>query len=407
MPSFDYVALRPGSAEKINGRVDADTIRDARSKIRAKGETPVKITEIKAFGSGLAKLFPSIGQQSHQKEVLVFTTQLASLIKSGINLTNALRVLSDQNTNKNFSNILKLVMQSVVERGSTFADALKGYPKCFSNLYVSMVAAGEATGTLPDVLNRLALYAKKKSEIEAKVSSALTYPIIMLVAGLGVVTFLLSYLVPKITPILQRRGEALPKATEILLTISDVTKNYWWVFLVVLILLITLYKWFVSTQKGRLVMDGLILRAPVFGDLNRKACVSRFCVTLSSLLKSGVKIEMALRIVKQVVGNAVVENIVEQVSERIKEGESISGPLEKNKIFPKVVTYMISIGEKAGSDELQEMLDDISESYDIEIQQSAEKMTAMLNPIMLIFLAGIVVFILMAILLPIMNITKI
>lgn len=406
MPSFDYVALKPGVSDKISGRIDADTVRDARSKIRLKGETPVSISEIKTSGGGLSKLFPSFGKRGYPAEVLMFTTQLASLIRSGITLTDALRVLSDQNTNKNFSNILKLVMQSVVEKGSTFADALRSYPKCFSDLYVSMIAAGEVTGTLPEVLTRLAAYAKKKSEIESKVSSALTYPIIMVVAGVGVVTFLLSNLVPKITPILKSKKEALPKATELLITLSDLFKNYWWLGLIIAVVSMIFYKYYVSTEKGRLTVDGLFLKVPIFGDLNRKASVSRFCITLSSLLKSGVKIESALTIVEQVVGNQVIAQIVKQVNVRIKEGESIAGPLERNGIFPKVVTYMISIGEKAGSEELQEMLDNISESYDIEIQQSADKLTALLNPILLIFMAGIVVFILMAILIPIMKMSN-
>jgi general secretion pathway protein F len=406
MPSFDYVALKPGVSEKVSGRIDADTVRDARSKIRLKGETPISITEIKAFGSGLSKLFPTFGQRGYPVEVLMFTTQLASLIRSGITLTDALRVLSDQNTNKNFSNILKLVMQSVVERGSSFADALRAYPKCFSDLYVSMIGAGEVTGTVPEVLSRLAAYAKKKSEIEGKVKAALTYPIIMLVMGFGVVTFLLSNLVPKITPILKSKKEALPKATELLISISDIFENYWWLAIILAIVFTLIYKSFVATEKGRYAVDGLFLRIPVFGDLIRKSAVSRFCITLSSLLKSGVKIESALQIVQQVVGNAVIAEIVKEVNSRIKEGESIAGPLERNGVFPKVVTYMISIGEKAGSEELQEMLDNISESYDLEIQQSAEKLTAMLNPILLMFMAGIVVFILLAILIPIMRMSN-
>lgn len=406
MPSYDYIAFKPGEKDPVRGRIDADTERDARSKLRSRGETPTSIKEIRVGTTGLSRFFPSISG-NFQKELLIFTTQLSSLIRSGITLTDALRLLADQSTNREFSNMIKLVYQSVVEKGNTFASSLKEFPKCFPHLYVAMVHAGESTGTLPDVLTRLASYAKKKEMIESKVKSALTYPIIMLIAGILIVVFLLSYLVPKITPILKRRGDALPTATEWLLWISDMVQSYWWVLAVVSLTLVMLFKWAVSTPKGKYFVDKLYLSLPIFGDLNKKAAVSRFCVTLSSLLKSGVKIENALKIVEEVVGNAVVAETVRNISERIKEGESISAPLEANNVFPKVVTYMISIGEKAGSEELQEMLDNIAESYDVEIEQSAERMTAMLNPILLVFLAGMVVFILMAILLPIMNLSNI
>lgn len=405
MPTFDYVALKIGQNDQIKGRIDADTERDARRKIRQKGETAVTIKEVRVGGGSGS--FQNLFKPNHTKSVLVFTTQLQYLIRSGITLTDALKVLADQSDNKDFSNIVKILYTSVVEKGMSFADALKEFPYCFSHLYISMVNAGESTGTLPEVLMRLAGYAKKKEEVESKVRSALTYPVIMLVVGLGVVAFLLSYLVPKITPILTKKNEALPKATEILLVVSNTVQNYWWAFLFGFIALAFLYKAIVSTKKGKRFFDSFYLKAPIFGDLNRKAAVSRFCVTLSSLLKSGVKIERAMKIVEEVVGNAVVAETVQIIGERIREGESIAGPLERSKLFPKVVTYMISVGEKAGSEELQEMLDSISDSYDMEIEQSASRLTDLLTPILLLFMAGLVVFILLAVLLPIMNLSSV
>lgn len=406
MPTFDYTALKSGQNEQIKGRIDADTERDARRKIRQKGETAVSIKEVKAGGrTGLP--FENLFKPNHSKSVLVFTTQLQYLIRSGITLTDALKVLADQSESKDFSNILKLLFSSVVERGNSFADSLKDFPHCFSHLYISMVNAGESTGTLPDVLLRLAGYAKKKEEVESKVRSAMTYPIIMLVVGLGVVIFLLSYLVPKIEPILTKKDGGLPEATEWLLAISYTFSNYWWAFLLGFIGLTSIYKIVQTTKKGKRFFDSFFLKAPIIGDLNRKAAVSRFCVTLSSLLKSGVKIEKAMKIVEEVVGNAVVAETVEIIAERIREGESIAGPLERSNLFPKVVTYMISVGEKAGSEELQEMLDSISESYDMEIEQSATRLTDLLTPILLLIMAAMVVFILLAVLLPIMNLSSV
>ncbi|MBF0245961.1 MAG: type II secretion system F family protein [Planctomycetes bacterium] len=403
MPTFNYTALKPGSPGEIKGRVDADTDRDARNKIRARGEVPVKVTVLrvsKGFGVGFSL------RRSHQKEVLLFTTQLSTLIRSGITLTDAIKVLGEQTGSRHFSDILSIVYQSVVEKGYSFADALKEFNNCFSPMYVAMVRAGESTGNLPEVLVRLTHYAKKRSEIEGKITSAMVYPVIMLVMGLLVVVFLLSYLVPQIVPILLERGKGLPLPTIILVGISDALKNYWWLGIAAVALAVAAYRFTVPRTAGRLFVDTAIISTPIFGDIIKKGAVSRFCLTLSGLLHSGVRIEEALQIVEHVVSNAAVSKTVREIGERIREGSSISGPLAKSKTFPRVVTYMISVGEKAGSEELQEMLDNIAESYDLEIEQSASRLTALLNPLLLLFLAGVVFFILLAILLPIMSLSS-
>lgn len=407
MPTFDYSAVKPGQAQKINGRIDADTERDARHKIRAKGETAISIKEVKAGGSGLAALFPSVSFSNHNKSVLTFTGQLQRLIRSGITLTNALQVLSGQSDSKEFSNILKLIYTSVVERGNSFAGALKEHPKVFSKLYVAMVNAGESTGTLPGVLQRLGEYAKQRERIEAKIKSALTYPMIMGIVGFGVVVFLLNYLVPKMKDLLMKKGGGLPKMTEILLSISDFTQNYWWLVLIGVFVAALAYKAIGNTKKGRLFLDAFYLKIPIFGELNRKGCISRFSITLSSLLRSGVKIEAALRIVEEVVGNSVMARTMRDVSDRIKEGEAIAKPLEESGLFPKMIIYMISVGENAGSDELQDTLDNIAEDYDHEIEQSASRLTDLLTPLLLLVMAGMVVFIVLAVLLPLMDLSKI
>lgn len=406
MPSFDYVAVRPGQSDPIKGRIDADTERDARSKIRLRGETAVTIKEIKVGGSSMEKLLPSLNFGNHGRSVLAFTGQLQRLIRSGITLTNALQVLSAQTDNRQFGDILKVIYSSVVERGNTFADALAEHPRVFSKLYVSMVRAGETTGTLPDVLLRLAAYSKKKAEIESKIKTALIYPIIVGLVALGIVIFLLNYLVPQLLPILERRGSILPTSTKILLVISDVTQNYWWALIIFLMVVFFALKFTASTKGGALALDRVRLKIPILGDLAKKACISRFAITLSSLLKSGVKIEAALRIVEEVVGNAVVAKMMREISEGIREGESISAPLEKSGIFPKMVTYMISVGESAGSDELQETLDNVAEDYDLEIQQTASRLTSILPILMLFIMAGVVSFILMAVLVPLMNVSS-
>lgn len=403
MPAFDYIALKPGSTEEVRGRIEADTERDARSKLRTRGEIPTKLQLVRATGHGLSKYIPNALKQNHSREVQGFTVQLATLIRSGITLTDALRLLAEQNTNKDFANILNLVYQSLVEKGSTFATALGNFPHVFSELYVAMVRAGESTGALPAVLERLANFQKKRMEIESRIRGALVYPMIMVIAGFGIVYFLITYLVPKIRPIFEEKAEALPLATEILLAITDFMQESWWIGAIALLVIIIAFKLVLLTKKGRYAFDDFKLKIPIFGDLIRKGAVSRFCVTLGSLLQSGVRIEQALKIVADVVSNSVVRETVNEVGEHIREGSSIAGPLEKNKIFPKVVTYMIMVGEKAGSEELQEMLDNISESYDLEIQQSADRLTSAFAPLILLVIAGMVVFILAAIILPIMS----
>jgi type II secretory pathway component PulF len=407
MPTFDYTAVRPGDSVAFTARIDADTERDARKKIRARGETPVTIKEIRVGGTGLGALFPSFSFTSHSKSVLHFTGQLQRLVRSGITLTNALQVLSSQSDSKDFANILKVIYSGVVERGLSFAGALKEHPKVFSKLYVSMVNAGESTGSLSQVLLRLSDYARKRERIESKIRSALVYPCIMGVVGGGVVIFLLNYLVPKMAGLLLKRGNALPKITEILIAISDLTQNYWWAFLIAGAFLAMGYRLLVSNKKGRFFVDAILLKIPLFGDIIRKACISRFAITLSSLLRSGVKIENALRIVEEVVGNSVIAKTMATVSERIREGESIAKPLEESGVFPKMVIYMISVGESAGSDELQDTLDNIAEDYDHEIEQSASRLTDLLTPLLLLFMAGMVVFIILAVLIPLMDLSKV
>ena len=407
MPTFDYTALKPGASGEIKSRIEADTERDARQKIRNRGETPIKIKEIRTVGSNLQKYLPSIAFSSHGKSVQSFTEQMQRLIRSGISLTSALQVLSSQTDSKDFSNLLKLVYSGVVERGLSFADALREHPQVFSKLYVAMVHAGETTGTLPSALERLGQYSKKKAQIENKVISALTYPCIMVTIGLCVVIFLLNFLVPKMEKLLSKKGESLPKATEILLDISNLTQNYWWAFAIFAITCFFGYQFTASTKKGRFFLDKLYLSTPIFGDIIRKSSISRFAITLSSLLRSGVKIESALRIVEEVVGNSVVALTMKKVGEGIREGEPIAKPLEESQIFPKMVIYMISVGESAGSEELQDTLDNIAEDYDHEMEQSASKLTTLLTPLLLLVMAGMVVFILLAVLLPLMDLSKI
>lgn len=406
MPTFEYVALRPGQTEQIRGKIDADTERDARSKIRLRGEVPVSIATVKVDGGGLRGLLSLQIGRGYQKDVLVFTTQLATLIRSGITLTDSLRVLFEQCSNPQFSNVLNIVYHDVVERGQSFAEAMRNFPQCFSSLYVSMVRAGESTGTLPDVLDRLATYAKKRAKIEGQIKSAMTYPIVMMVVGSAILVVLMVWLVPKITEILLQQKKSLPLATEILIGISNFMMNYWHFGLIGLLLAMLALRWFVSRPKGRMMFDHLKLSTPVLGELTRKSAVSRFCITLSSLLKSGVKIEEAMRLVEEVVGNTIVRNTVRRISEKIREGASISGPLTESDVFPKMVTFMISVGERAGSDELQQMLDNIAEAYDLEVEQSADRLTALLNPILLLFMAVTVGFILMAVIMPIMSISQ-
>jgi general secretion pathway protein F len=300
--------------------------------------------------------------------------------------------------------VLRDVREKVTQ-GASLADALAFHPAYFGELFVNMVKAGQAAGTLDVVLKRLADYMQKQNRMRARVKAALAYPVVMLFIGTLVVIGLMTFVVPRILAVIKAAGKGqatLPLPTQILIGASRLVADWWWAFLLVLFLVWLTYRGALRSEGFRYQRDRFLLRVPVVGDLLKKQAVSRFAVTLATLLRSGVPALHALTIVKNVVDNQVLARVVGEVHDRILEGADIAGPLKKSGIFPPVVGYMISIGEQSG--QLEEMLERIAESYDEELDVATTKFTSILEPILIVFMAVVVGFIVLAVLLPIMDI---
>ena len=293
-----------------------------------------------------------------------------------------------------------------IQSGSNLAEALSRHPRWFSELYVNMVSAGQASGNLDNVLSRLADYMQTQRTLRRKVVGALTYPMMMMGIGFIVVTILMAKVVPEITTMLIDQGKALPPATKILVGISKIFQEYWWVIFFVLgVGSAVIERFYRTSDKGRLAIDKFLLKVPVLGDLLRKAAVGRFTRTLSTLLGSGVPVIQSLDITRAVVGNRVIADATDHIKTRVIEGTDISTPLKGSGVFPSVVGYMVAVGEQSG--ELEEMLDRIASAYDEEIDMVTERFTALLEPIMIVLLAGIVGFIVYAIVQPILEIGRV
>lgn len=404
MPIFEYRAIGT-DGQTTTGIVDADTAKEARTQLRNKRVHVTDIREVEDVSKEEKKsrLFGFL-RKKHREEIALVTRQLATMLKAGIPLAQSLTALVEQAGNQDVEMILRDVREKVTQ-GSGLAEALAFHPQYFSELYVNMVRAGEASGNLDVILTRLADYGQKQNRLRGKVKAALAYPMVLLVFGLLVVFVLTTFVVPRILEVLgSARGDAtLPLPTQILQATSEFLQGWWWFVLLSVFAIYLLYRFLMRDERYRLARDRMLLALPLFGDLLKKQAVGRFAVTLSTLLKSGIPALQALAIVKNILENRVLKQVVQDVHDRIIEGADIATPMKKSGIFPPVVGYMVSIGEQSG--QLEEILDRIAESYDEEIDLTVQKLTSMMEPILIIFLAGGVGFIVVAILLPILQIS--
>ncbi len=420
MPVYEYKAFAPGGAIK-SGIVNADTERDARSKLRKENLLVSKLTQKRSAGSSkaserkgasmgaLARMRAararSQGPGPRESEIVGgMTRQLATLLGSGIALTESLSALVDQAEKRNVETMLREIREDI-QRGLNLAEALEKHPGWFSELYVNMVRAGQAAGNLDTVLTRLADYMQNQRALRRKIVGALTYPVMMIIIGVLVVAILLAKVVPNITKMLIDQNKALPPTTQVLVNVSDFVQSYWIVMLLgVAALSFVIERVYKNSDKGRLFMDRLLLGTPVLGDLMRKASVARFTRTLSTLLQSGVPVIQSLDITRAIVGNRVIADATGMIKERVVEGTDIATPLKKSGAFPPTVGYMVAVGEQSG--EVEQMLDRIAIAYDEEIEVAADRFTALLEPLMIVGLACVVGYIVFAIVQPILEIGK-
>lgn len=415
MPIYEYTALTESGQTKT-GILDADTPRAARDKLRKDKihVTAIRVAnelaggEMAPVGKGLKReiQLPAFLQPKTRistSDLANFTRQFSTLLHAGTPLAECLQVLIEQAGGRRFEAILRDVRERVTG-GDTLADALGNHRSVFNELYVNMVRAGEASGQLDVVLQRIGVFLQRQARLRNKVAAALTYPIIMVTVGFLVVIVLMKFVVPKILALVTARAQVLPWPTQVLRAVSGFFADYW---LLLLLGLVGLYVGFISlrsTEKGRRILDRFKLQMPIMGDLFRKQAISRFAVTLSTLLKSGLPVLDGLKIVKNVVDNTVLAEIIGVIHDRIVEGTDIASPLKKSKMFPAVVGHMIAIGEQSG--QLDEILSQLADSYDEEVDVATQRMTAVLEPILIVSIAVLVAFIVLAVILPMLQVGK-
>ncbi len=402
MAVFEYKGLDP-RGKNTAGVIDADNPKQARSKLRQSGIFPTEIMSAKAAAAVQAREAFSFGQRITLSDTALATRQMSTLLGAGLSIMEGLAALIDQTENKAAKKIWVDVREGVKE-GSTLADALSRHPKIFSTLYCQMVRAGEASGALDQILLRLADYLENQVRLRRKIFSMMTYPILMMGVSLLILLFLIAYVVPKVTTIFDDLNQALPLPTIILLSISNFIQSYAWLIFLLIAVGVFYLKRHIQTPEGREKYDRVSLTLPLIGRVVKMVAISRFTKTLATLLASGVQLLKALEIVQEVVGNKVLEETIQEARGNIREGEAIADPLRRSGLFPPLVTHMISIGEKSGT--LENMLQKVSEAYDSEVETVVTGMTSLLGPLMIFGMGFAILFIVLAILLPIFEVSQ-
>jgi type IV pilus assembly protein PilC len=382
---------RGGVAHK--GEVEADSREAAIATLR---QQHIVVTTIKAKPRELT--FPGFGGKVSEKDLVLFTRQFATMIEAGLPLVQGLDILSKQTENKTFSKVIVEIKQEV-EGGSTFADALRKYPRIFDDLYVNLVQAGELAGVLDITFARLAGYIEKARSLKGKVKSAMVYPAAIVFVAVSVITFLMIFVIPVFAQMFQDFGGTLPWPTKFVIGVSHFLKNYILFAIPVLIVAVVAFKQYYRTEVGKRLTHRTLLKLPIFGSLLQKAAIARFSRTLSTLLSSGVPILDSLDITARTAGNKVLEEAVLASIGSIKEGQTLATPLAKYPVFPPMVVQMVEIGDVTG--ELDAMLSKIADFYEEEVDRAVEALTALLEPMMMVFLGVVLGFIIVAMYLPI------
>ncbi|HEY5894418.1 MAG TPA: type II secretion system F family protein [Chthoniobacterales bacterium] len=417
MPKFNYIAL-DARGQESTGIIEASNSNEAVGQLRQAGYFPTSVFEegtakvsrraavkavkpVAAKRSGGTPLFKK--STVKPKILMIFTRQLATLIDAGLPLLRGLTVLAKQERDLLLKSTIGQLADSV-QGGSTFSESLAAHPKIFNKLYVNMVKAGELGGVMELVLIRLAEFQEKAQKIKNKVVAAMFYPIIVLCIAIAIMGFLLVFIVPKFEQIFKEMlgGKPLPSLTIFVISVSNLLKNNILLVLAAAALAVVGYRLYAATPSGKLTIDRIKLKMPLFGDLLRKTAISRFTRTLGTLVTSGVPILQALNITRETAGNQVIADAITKVHDSVKEGESIVHPLEASGVFPPMVISMIDVGEETG--QLPEMLLKIAEVYDDEVDNAVTGLTSLLEPIMIVFLAVVVGTIVIALFLPLISI---
>ncbi len=399
MAVFEYKALNK-SGRTIKGIIDASSVEEARDKLREQSLFPVDVNTIAQSSSG--HTFMSF-RRTNNEDVALFSHQLASLLKGGLPLLASLNAIAEQMSSHHLRRVVLGLAESVKE-GKSFAESLALFNRVFSPIYVNMVKSGEETGSLADILFRISSLIRESISLRNKVRNALIYPMVIGFVGLGVLIFLMVVVVPTLSGLFEQMNRTLPPITMALINTSNFLKKYWILILIAIVILIVAFIWMLHIKKMREKIDALKLKLPIIGEIMSKSLVANFARTISTLRRGGVTITNSLELAKDAVRNEVISNAIHQAKEDISRGDSMSKTLRRSGVFPPLFLHMIEVGEKSGN--LEQMLDDISTSYEEEVTMALNRFTTLLEPLIIITMGLIVGIIAVSILLPIFEMNQ-
>jgi general secretion pathway protein F len=401
MAVFEYTGIVAKSGKSVKGYRDAENARVLRTLLRKDG---VLLASAREGSEKKAKKrevdFLAFFKRVKSADVAVMTRQLATLVRAGVPLVESISALVEQVEHQELVRVLSEVRENLKE-GTSFSKSLAVHPKVFAPLYINMVAAGEASGMLEVVLERLADFMEGQTRLKGQITAALAYPAVMGFFALGLILFLMAAVVPQLTSIFDNLGESLPWYTQLLIFSSDTVTGYWWLLAGIAAGSFWYFRRWKSTKKGHLKWDTMRLQFPLFGRLTLLAALARFTRTLATLLASGVQLLPAMEIGRNVLENIKLENVVTVAIGSIREGESIAEPLKRSGAFPPMLTHMIAVGEKSG--QLEQMLQNVSRAYEAEVETKVAAVTSLLEPIMIVVMGGAVGFIVVSIMMPLMQ----
>lgn len=410
MPSFTFEAV-DGKGNKVKKDVDASDRDDAMAKIKGMGLFPTKVKEKEAGPGNTAVQAPNAKKRGRvlaiggvgMRALTTFTQQLSTLQDAGLPIVRSLRILEGQLKPSLLKNCLMDVADDV-ESGATLSEAMAKHPRAFDRLYVGMIKAGEAGGVLDTILDRLSHFMEKSLRLRKKVIGALIYPVVVTVVAVGILAGIMNFVIPAFQKMFKEVGVTLPVMTEILLAVSDIVQNYWYLIPGIPIIIVLMWKGISSTPRGKYALDKFLLYMPVFGTIIHKSTISRFARTLGTLIASGVPILESLSITREATGNDVIAKAIDDVHASIREGESIAKPLQESGVFDDMLVNMIDIGEETG--ELDKMLVKIADNYDDDVDVAVESLTSIIEPILIVGMGGAVGFIVIALFLPLIELIQ-
>ncbi|MBI1377159.1 MAG: type II secretion system F family protein [Frankiales bacterium] len=398
--TYEY-AVRDRSGSIVTGKIDADSPAAVASKLKSMGYAPVKISVVKNSGLQMELKLPKLGAKVSLKELAVFSRQFSTMINSGLSMLRALSILEEQQPNKTFAEILTEIRLEV-ESGSALSISMGHHPEVFPPLMVNMIRAGEVGGFLDKVLSQIADNYEAEVRLRGKVKSAMTYPVVVLIMAILMSIGMLLFIVPTFAGLFTSLGGELPAPTQMLVNLSNFLKVAIIPLVIVAIVGSVVWRRVKHTERVREVVDPIKLKVPIFGQLFRKIALARFCRNLGTMLASGVPILQSLDIVADTSGNVVVAHAVRDIQESVRSGESLTEPLSKHDIFPAMVVQMLAVGEDTGA--LDTMLHKISDFYDAEVESTTEQLTALIEPLMIAVLGGLVGSMIIALYMPIFKI---